>query len=136
MRISDWSSDVCSSDLLTRRPQFLAVADARRKAVLPGLILQIRAHDERQQPREDEPAVRVGFTASRKIGNAVARNRARRRLRAVAAAGLPQHAAQGTDYVLSARAGRGTRPACHLDSHLAPALRRPTAGRGGGAEGA
>src|SRR3546814_13970856 len=76
MRISDWSSDVCSSDLLTRRPQFLAVADARRKAVLPGLILQIRAHDERQQPREDEPAVRVGFTASRKIGNAVARNRA------------------------------------------------------------
>src|SRR3546814_17799433 len=108
MRISDWSSDVCSSDLLTRRPQFLAVADARRKAVLPGLILQIRAHDERQQPREDEPAVRVGFTASRKIGNAVARNRARRRLRAVAAEVMTQHAAPGNDYLLIRRAGPGT----------------------------
>ena len=52
--------------------------------------------------------VRVGFTASRKVGNAVARNRAKRRLRAAASQLLPLLGRQGHDYVLVARASTGT----------------------------
>lgn len=114
---------------LVRRSQFLAVAGTRRKAVFPGLILQIRPHDERQRPQEDEPAVRVGFTASRKIGNAVTRNRARRRLRAAAAEVMTSHAATGHDYVLIARAETPIRPYADLKNDLAQALRRLKAWR-------
>ncbi len=69
---------------LTRRPEFLRVADGRRKWVAPGLILQAL---ERQPPADGngDRAARAGFTASAKVGNAVARNRARRRLKAAAA---------------------------------------------------
>ena len=49
------------------------------------------------------PGIRVGFTASKKIGNAVARNRAKRRLRAAASALLPLLGREGHDYVLVAR---------------------------------
>ena len=81
--------------VLTRRGDFLAAARAR-KAAMPGLILQVRRR------RDEEPA-RVGFTASKKVGNAVARNRAKRRLRALAREGLAPVARPGTDYVLIAR---------------------------------
>ena len=47
--------------------------------------------------------MRVGFTCSKKVGNAVARNRAKRRLREIARLVLPQHGADGTDYVLIGR---------------------------------
>ena len=68
--------------------------------------------------------VRVGFTASRKVGNAVLRNRAKRRLRAAAAAVLARDGRQGTDYVLIARAGTGGRPYAQLLSDLEAALRQ------------
>ncbi len=75
---------------------------------------------------------RVGFTASRRVGNAVARNRAKRRLRAAAATVLPQQGKAGTDYVLIARADTGTRRYAALIADLEGALRqvgRPPAGR-------
>jgi ribonuclease P protein component len=68
---------------------FLAAARGRRQA-RPGFTLQARRRGD------DEAAaspVRVGFTCSRKVGNAVARNRAKRRLRAAARAVLPGTAA-------------------------------------------
>jgi len=65
---------------------------------------------------------RIGFTASRKIGNAVARNRAKRRLRALAQAILPDAALECTDYVLIARAATLTRPFAALKGDLAKAL--------------
>jgi ribonuclease P protein component len=68
------------------RADFLRVAADRHNAVMPGLVLQVT-----QQPPDLEggPMLRVGFTASRKVGNAVIRNRAKRRLRAAAAQILP-----------------------------------------------
>ncbi|ACI99669.1 ribonuclease P protein component, putative [Rhodospirillum centenum SW] len=116
---------------LTRRPQFLAVAGARRKWAAPGLILQARAHDERQHPRPDEPSVRVGFTASKKVGGAVERNRARRRLRAAVAEVLAPHAAAGYDFVLVARGETVRRPWPDLKNDLATALKRLKAWRDG-----
>ena len=102
---------------LTRRAEFQTVAASRHKSVAPGLILQ--AH-----PRPMAETLRVGFTASRKVGNAVARNRARRRLRAAAAALMPRHAARGHDYVMVARAGTLTRPFGQLLGDLLAGLRR------------
>jgi ribonuclease P protein component len=66
---------------LKRRREFLAVAGSGERAVAPGLILQAGRPTDGNQ-------LRVGFTASRKVGNAVARNRARRRLRAASEAVL------------------------------------------------
>lgn len=74
---------------------------------------------------------RVGFTASRKIGTAVARNRARRRLRAAVRRVMPAHASPEYDFVVIARAGTLTRPFSSLVSDLEEALRRVGAYRGG-----
>lgn len=81
---------------LQNRPDFLKAASARRQGTASCLL---QARDR----RDDSALVRVGFTASKKIGNAVARNRAKRRLRAAARAVLAQGARPGWDYVLVAR---------------------------------
>lgn len=81
---------------LTRRSEFLRMTRNARKAVAPGLVLQ------GLDTAAAAPA-RVGFTASRKVGNAVARNRARRRLQAAACDILSARALVGWHYVLIAR---------------------------------
>ena len=97
------------------------MASARRKSATPGLVLQALS---RATPDEADTVPRVGFTVSRKVGNAVARNRARRRLRAVAAATLPLHAAPGHDYVIIGREATLRRPYGALVTDLETALRR------------
>ena len=87
-----WIRDM---DRLKKRPDFLRTAIGR-KAVKPGLVLQARQRDVRGP-------FRVGFTATKKIGNAVVRNLAKRRLREAARAILPVHASPNYDYVLIAR---------------------------------
>jgi ribonuclease P protein component len=111
---------------LTRRTQFLKVAAGRRKSVSPGLILQALPQAGGGLPNDGVPqdGVRVGFTASRKVGNAVARNRARRRLRAAAAQVLPVHAAVGHDYVVIARLETLERLFGDLLGDLAQGLKR------------
>jgi len=99
---------------LKRRPEFLRVAAARKKWAAPGLILQVKAH-----ARE---SLRVGFTVSRKVGNAVHRNRAKRRLRALAAEILPIHAKMGYDLVIIGRRSTLTRPYQKLKGDLLKAL--------------
>ena len=66
--------------------------------------------------------LRIGFTASKKIGNAVARNRAKRRLRAAASQLLPLLGRDGHDYVLVARGTCVARPFPALLSDITMAL--------------
>jgi ribonuclease P protein component len=70
-----------------------------------------------------EQTLRLGFTASKKIGNAVARNRAKRRLRAAAYTALPLLGRPGHDYVLVARTGILTRDFALLKSDITEAAR-------------
>ncbi|MCR8826017.1 ribonuclease P protein component [Pseudosulfitobacter koreensis] len=84
-----------SGQVLKNRADFLRAARGPR-VVTPGFVMQIRA-------RGDDAPLRVGFTCSKKVGNAVARNRAKRRLREIARLELPEHGMPGTDYVLIGR---------------------------------
>jgi ribonuclease P protein component len=111
---------------LKRRPEFLAVAAQRRRWVALGLILQAA---RRPEDSDLPPAPRIGFTASRKVGIAVARNRARRRLRAAAEAILPTEGRPGFDYVLIARTETLTRGFGDLLADLETALGRVHAER-------
>ena len=83
---------------LTKRPDFLRAARASHAAT-KGMVVQAR----NRKPGE-AAGIRVGFTCSKKVGNAVTRNRAKRRLRAVAHEILPQLGQDGWDYVLIGRA--------------------------------
>lgn len=87
---------------LKKRSEFLAAA--RAPSCAKGAVV-LQARDR----ADGSPLIRVGFTATRKIGGAVVRNRAKRRMRAAAQALLPQHAKPGHDYVLIARNGAPTR---------------------------
>jgi len=81
---------------LTKRSEFLYVRHGHYSAK-GGLVIQMRKHPQR------ETGLKVGFTATKKIGNAVIRNRAKRRLREVARALLPELGLAGYDYVFIAR---------------------------------
>lgn len=88
-------------ETLRQRADFLRAAQARRQGT-PGFLLQARAREP------DEAAinlVRIGYTCSKKVGNAVVRNRAKRRLRALAREVLPGLGRAGWDYVLVGRPG-------------------------------
>jgi ribonuclease P protein component len=101
---------------LTRRGEFLKVASRGRKAARPALVLQALP-----QP---EGGLRLGFTATKKIGNAVARNRAKRRLREAARLTLGEAPPAGWDLVLIARDATGTREWSKLLGDLRGALRQ------------
>ncbi|MGF1462582.1 MAG: ribonuclease P protein component [Maricaulaceae bacterium] len=81
---------------LKARREFLYVARGRSQA-RPGLVVQMRANRTRTD------AYGVGFTATKKVGNAVVRNRCKRRLRAAARELLPRLGQAQTDYVFVAR---------------------------------
>jgi len=104
---------------LKTRGDFLRVAASRVRAARPGLVLQAAP-----QPGDPAAALRVGYTASRRVGGAVQRNRAKRRLRAAAVAVLPRCGAAGVDYVLIARDGTAKRPYAELLADLEGALRQ------------
>ena len=107
--------------VLKRRKEFVQVAEHGRKFITSGLVLQIL-------PREVEnkfgDEIRVGFTTTKKIGNAVKRNRVRRRLRSLARLVLLQEGMLGCDYVLIGRQATFDRPFDALQQDLRYALKR------------
>ena len=107
---------------LTKRADFLRLARGRKWAA-PGLVLQMA-----ETPAPGTEA-RAGFTVTKKIGNAVVRNRARRRLREAARAVLPLYGVAGHDYVLIAREATPVRPFASLIDDLKQALRKVHGGR-------
>jgi ribonuclease P protein component len=103
---------------LKRRREFVRASAVGRKAATAGLVLQAVARDD------GGAELRCGFTVSRRVGNAVVRNRARRRLKAAAGEIMPGHAAPAFDYVLIGRAGTVDRPYDALCRDLVAALKR------------
>ena len=100
---------------LSRRADFLAANGALR-APTPGFVLLVR-------PRGDgDPAMRLGLTVSKKVGNAVVRNRMKRRFRELARKVLPQAGHEGADHVLIGRQGGIERDFALLEADLRRAL--------------
>jgi ribonuclease P protein component len=107
---------MASMDRLVRRADFLAAAGALRA---PGAAFVTQARD-----RRDRGAARVGYTVTKKTGNAVERNRIRRRLREAAREVMPRLGREGYDYVLVARRAALAAPYVHLVQELERALSR------------
>ena len=85
---------------------------------MPGFVLLVR-------PRDDgDPAMRIGFTVTRKIGNAVVRNRMKRRFRALARNLLSANGLAGADHVVIGRAEGIERPFAKLEDEFARALKK------------
>jgi ribonuclease P protein component len=85
---------------------------------MPGFVLLVR-------PRDDgDSTIRVGFTVTKKIGNAVIRNRMKRRFRALAREILPELGVCGADHVLIGRAGGIERDYASLSAELKRALKK------------
>ena len=103
--------------ILRKRSDFLA-ANAGKRASGPGFVLLVRDR------ADGDPAKRVGFTVTKKIGGAVVRNRMKRRLRALARELLPAGGLPGSDHVLIGRSGGIERDFAQLRQELASALQR------------
>ena len=85
---------------------------------MPGFVLLVR-------PRgDDDPTMRIGITVTKKIGNAVVRNRMKRRFRALARETLPDLGIDGADHVLIGRAGGVERDYASLAAELKRALKK------------
>ena len=113
---------------LKKRRQFLAVAQGRSSA-RGAVLIQDLPRREESEPTSDS-LIGLGFTATKRLGNAVVRNRAKRRLREAARRLAPLHAVPGHDYVFVARNGAPTRPWARLLDDVKTALLTLAAGRG------
>jgi ribonuclease P protein component len=106
---------------LKRRAEFLRAASKGRKAATHGLVLQAL-------PREDQGPARIGFTVTKKIGNAVVRNRTRRRLKEAARLELAGCRLSGVDLVLIGREATRSREFLQLRDDFRRALRKAGVG--------
>ena len=108
---------------LTRRSEFLAASRGLRFA-MPGFVLLV-------YPRgDDSQTIGIGFTVSKKVGNAVTRNRMKRRLRALAHPALAKVGIRGSNYVLIGRRGGNDLSFNRLGRDLERALVRARRKRG------
>ncbi|WP_238560076.1 ribonuclease P protein component [Sphingomonas sp. Mn802worker] len=102
---------------ITKRPEYLA-ANAGRRAPTPGFVLLVK------QRNDGDGAMRIGITVTKKVGNAVVRNRIKRRFRALARDVLPEAGWAGADHVLIGRDDALTRDYAALKHDLVRALAR------------
>ena len=107
--------------VLTRRADFLA-ANRGLRIARPGFVLLARPNGTQ--------AMRFGITVTKKIGNAVVRNRMKRRFRALLREMLPEQGLPGHDHVLIGRDGGIERDFALLRSELGAALARAAEGKG------
>ncbi|MBW4332271.1 ribonuclease P protein component [Stakelama sp. CBK3Z-3] len=100
---------------MTRRADYLA-ANRGARAPMPGFVLLVRARGD------GDPVMRIGITVSKKVGNAVVRNRMKRRFRSLVREILPEAGIVGADHVLIGRQGGIERDFNRLKAELAKAL--------------
>jgi len=104
-------------ETIRRRADFLA-ANSGRRVAMPGFVLLVR-------PRNDgDSAVRLGITVTKKIGNAVIRNRMKRRFRSLARELLSQQGVAGADHILIGRSAGIERSFDDLRRELGKALQK------------
>ena len=104
-------------ETIRQRRDFLA-ANQGRRVPSAGFVLLVR------QRSDGAPLMRAGYTVTKKIGNAVVRNRMKRRLRALARELLPAEGRPGADHVLIGREGGIERDYAALRAELSKALRK------------
>ncbi len=85
---------------------------------MPGFVLLVRKRDD------GDPAIRLGITVTKKVGNAVVRNRMKRRFRALGRELLPAHGVPGADHILIGRSGGIERDYAALREEFGLALRK------------
>ena len=107
------------SGRLTRRSEFLRVASKGRKAPMGGIVMQAL-------PRHDDSPIRLGFTVTKKVGNAVVRNRTRRRMKEAARLLLRDRVVTGVDIVLIGRSTTRARRFTDLIADIGRGLDRLT----------
>jgi ribonuclease P protein component len=101
--------------IITKRSDFLAATRGKRYAT-PGFVLLVFDR------RDDDPAKRLGITITKKVGNAVVRNRMRRRFRELAMEMLGELGKAGADHILIGRDGGIERDFCTLRAEMSKAL--------------
>ena len=87
-------------EVIRKRPDFLAANRGKRFVTTSFVLLAHRRRDDHPVPAQ---TIRYGITVTKKIGNAVARNRMKRRFRALLAAALPGHGIAGVDHIMIGR---------------------------------
>ncbi|MDJ0642495.1 MAG: ribonuclease P protein component [Erythrobacter sp.] len=112
--------------VLTKRADFLAANKGLRNA-RPGFVLLTRPNDGE--------GIRYGITVTKKIGNAVVRNRMKRRFRELLRAALPERGLVNHDHVLIGRAGGIERDFQTMAEELGKALARAGEGKGDSSRG-
>ena len=118
-------------ETLKKRADFLRIARGRRWST-PGVVVQMAPRPG--QASDAESSVRIGFTVTKKVGNAVIRNRVKRRLRAAADQVIKHHGRPGYDYVLIGRIQTQDRPFhCLLDDLQGALIKLHSSGRSNGA---
>lgn len=110
-----WPQEAVGLTVLKRRADFVA-ANAGRRAPTPGFVLLVRDRGDGDTTR------RIGFTVTKKIGNAVVRSRMKRRFRALACDLLAAHGRAGADHVMIGRSGGIEREFAVLRSEFERAL--------------
>jgi ribonuclease P protein component len=115
--VSDGRHGGFHMERMRQRADFLAAARQGTKMVMPSFVLQTRK-------REDGGPVRLGFTVSKKVGNAVERNRVRRRLKEIVRLTAASGLTAGHDYVLIGRRTALSLPFDRISDDFQRAMRR------------